>query len=503
MRPRFVSLFAKLALALVSLALLLSLALTALLEASHRAFHLELHQHLFRSLALQLLEENAHDGRRDIERLLGRIRELSIISPGLAAYVVSPTGQILRSSRRTDELRRRSVATEPILRFIGGPARWPVLGDDPLSETRHTIFSAARAGGDGEFLYIVLDSSADGERTPLFPAERPYSMRDALWLMFGHLIAALLAALTAVWFITKPLTQLRQAMVSFSRSASVGRSAAPGTRKLARDEIDQLREIFDGMAATIAAQIDSLRRSDNVRRELFANISHDLRTPLTAVHGYAERLARKPDLAEVERGRYVDIIRRHAAELAILVDQIMELAKLDSAETHPDMKEIRLDEVVREAASELETLADEKGLRIEISADRAEVRGDRTLLRRALHNLLDNAFRESPQGEVITVTVAERHDATVEVAVSDRGPGIAPDELEVIFHRFHRSPGREKQKAGAGLGLAIVSRIAELHSGRVSAENRAGGGAAVRLTLPTVVSPKTGKLIPPGTAVRS
>lgn len=493
MRPRFLSLFAKLALSLVMLGVLLSLALTALLEGSHKAFHLELHQHLFRSLAAQLLRESAEDGRPDIDRLFVRVRELSITSPGLAAYVISPTGRILQASRPAHELRRQSVAMEPVHAFIEGRARGPIVGDDPLAEARRTIFSAARAGLDGEFLYIVLDSSADGERTALFPAEKPYSMRDALWLMFGHMVAALLAALTAVWFITKPLMQLREAMVSFSRSPSESRPKRAAGRKLLRDEIDELTEIFHGMAATIAAQIDSLRRSDSVRRELFANISHDLRTPLTAIHGYADRLARKGDLPERERSKYVDIIRRHAGELAALVDQIMELAKLDSPEMRPDLKRLRLDEIVREAVTELQAVADEKGLRMEIKAERADVQGDRVLLRRALHNLLDNAFRESPPGEVVAITVAERHDETVELVVSDRGKGIAPDELELIFQRFHRGRGGAGQRPGAGLGLAIVSRIAELHSGHVSAENRSGGGASVRIILPKATAQnKTG-----------
>lgn len=484
--PRFLSLFTKLALTLVVLSVVLSLGLAMLLESSHKAFHLELHQQSFRSLAAQLLSEAAPaGGEPDMDQLFLRVRQLNITSLGLAAYVVSPGGVILRASRPNDELRRRQVAVQPIRQFIQGSARWPLIGDDPLSESRRTIFSAAPAGSRGEFLYVVLDSSADGERTPLFPAERAYSTRDALWLMLGNVVAALVAALAAVWFIVKLVSRLKHAMDSFSNSGFEGPWQRVHKRKLVRDEIDQLAEIFDAMAERIAAQIESLRRSDRVRRESFANISHDLRTPLTAVHGYAERLIAKKDLPEAERSKYIDIIRRHASELASLVDQIMELAKLDAPEMRPNLAQIRLDELVYEVVSEVQPLAEEKELKVRTACAALSMWGDAELIRRALYNLLDNAFRESPAGESVEISLSELADRSPEIAISDRGPGIPEEELEQIFRRFYRGGERDPDsRSGGGLGLAIVRRIVETHGGTVSVENRAGGGASFRMIFP-------------------
>lgn len=486
MAPRFLSLFTKLALTLVALSVLLSLALATVLEASHKAFHLELHQQLFRALANQLLSETTTaGGEPDVERLFARVRQLDITSPGLAAYIVSPAGVVSKASRPSEELRRRSIAVQPIRQFIQGPARWPLMGDDPLSETRRTIFSAAPAGTRGEFLYVILDSSADGERKQLFPAERAYSTRDALWLTLGNVVAALFAALAAVWFITKPITRLRKAMDSFSSSSFEGPWQRLHERKLLRDEIDQLAEIFDAMAARIAAQIDSLRRADQVRRELFANISHDLRTPLTAVHGYAERLIAKKNLPEAERAKYLEIIRRHAAELASLVDQIMEIAKLDAPEMRPNLAQVRVDELVYEVVSELQPLAEEKDLKVKTACADLSMRGDADLIRRALHNLLDNAFRESPAGESVEISLSALADRSLEIAISDRGPGIPEEELEQIFRRFYRGRGPDAgSRSGGGLGLPIVRRIAEIHGGSVSVENRTGRGTTFRIIFP-------------------
>lgn len=482
MRPLFLSLYGKLALALIALSALLSLALASLLEESHKAFHVELHQQLFRSLAAQLLlDAPARDGELDTDRLFARVRELNITSPGLAAYLVSHDGAIMKTSRPDSQLRRRSVAIEPIREFVQGPTRWPLTGDDPLSETRRTIFSAAIADTRGDFLYIVLDSTGDDERSQFFPAERAHSTRAASWLMLGNVAAALLAALAAVWFITKPIARLGSAMKSLSSSDFRGPWRPIAAPKRLRDEIDQLSEIFDGMASKISAQFKSLRREDELRRELFANISHDLRTPLTAIHGYAERLATRPDLGDSDRQRYTDIIRRQASDLAALVEHIMELAKLDAPETRPTLARLGVLELVREVVAELQPIADDKRLRVETTGDALEINADAELLRRAIRNLLDNAYRLSPVGGAVEIVISNVAHG-VEIAVSDRGPGVPLEELEYIFQRFYR--GKVGAAGGSGLGLAIARRIAELHGGSVSAERRPGGGATFRIMLP-------------------
>lgn len=485
----FLTLFAKLATAIVAVSVMLSVALAVVLESSHEIFHLELQQQLFRPLAALLLSDaNAGSASKpDLEQVLERVRQLSILNRGIAAFLVGPDGAVLRSSRRHEELRRSAIAIEPILRFIEGPRKWPLTGEDPLSDSGRTIFSAARIeppSHGARFLYIVLNSAAAGGPSAVIPAERSYSLQDALWLTLGNIAAAFLAALAVVRIITRPVTRLRQAMETFDRSQfTAGARYGANRRRWVRDEIDRLGEIFDSMAERIAAQLESLRRSDEIRRELFANISHDLRTPLTAVQGYVDTLLAKQNLSDADRTMYLRIVQRQAGQLSSLVDQAMDLARLDAPEMQPSLGDFSLDELASDVVAEMRPLLDRKELQVPIEAPSTPLRitGDANLVGRALRNLLANAIRVSPNGGSIRVRVAA-NPANADVTISDQGPGVPAEEIEHIFGRFYR--GADAGANSVGLGLAIVRRIVELHAGSISVENRAEGGATFRLTFP-------------------
>ena len=487
----FPTLFAKLAAALVGLGVILSITLAILLESSHDRFHLEVHQQLFEPLAAQLLAEAQAEGaiQPDLDALLNRVRQLAILNPKIAAFLLDANGKVLRSSRPAEELRRSTVRIEPIIQFISGPEKWPLLGEDPLSESGRTIFSAAAVEpptqGAG-FLYVVVDSPYE-EKSALFPTERSYSLEDALWLTLGNIAAGLVAALVVIRIITKPVTRLRRTMEAFDRSqftASV-RYRADRPRWL-RDEIDRLGEIFDAMAERIAAQIEALRRTDEVRRELFANISHDLRTPLTAVRGYVHTLLTKQGLPDAERRRFLEIVQRQTAQLSRLVEQVMELARLDAPMMQLDLEEFALDELAFEAIADMRPLLEQKGIKADVTRGRSTIRisADAALVRRALKNIVDNAIRVSPHGSTMEMSI-DAGSTYAEICVSDQGPGIPVDEIEHIFRRFYRGAEQvETPSNGAGVGLAIVRRIVELHGGNVSVENRPQGGATFRLRLP-------------------
>lgn len=484
-RPLYLGLFAKLVLILGALSALLSFALARVVEASHEAFHLELEQKRFRPLAARLAAEWAKQGEEhDMRRLLAPLQQLGLASSALQVYRVGADGLIMDASVSVAQLRRPVIGVEPMREFVRGPVNWPLKGDDPRSEAGRVIFSAAPLGTSGQYLYVVLQGRTEGEAAPA-AARLSYATRDTLWLMLGNVVAAFLAALAALWLITKPIARLRQAMDLFSRSGFEGPWQRLSGRRLLRDEIDQLGDIFDAMAARIAHQIESLRRADAARRNLFAGISHDLKTPLTAVQGYAERLARRKDLGEAERAKYAEIIRRQAAELASMVDELMEIAKLEAPEMRLSLAEVRVDQIASEVAGDLQPLSPQKRVNVQVEGKLPTVHADADLVRRALRNLVANALRETPEDQAVSIDVAAlAGGAAVEIVVSDRGPGIAEEELEVIFRRFHRGSARQGEPGGSGLGLSIVRRIAELHAGYVSAANRPEGGAVFRLVLP-------------------
>ncbi len=233
------------------------------------------------------------------------------------------------------------------------------------------------------------------------------------------------------------------------------------------DEIGRLSAQFDAMLGELAA-------SEQAQRQLVADASHELRTPITAVRASVDLLARHDDLPSEERGAALAVARGQLEELSALVTDIVDLAR-DGAEPAAALEALRLDEIVVAAVESARRAA--PSITFEVTAEPTIVDGLRDRAARAVSNLLDNAVKWSPQDGAVEVTV---RDGTV--SVRDHGPGFADSDLPRVFERFYRADAA-RGTPGSGLGLAIVRQVAELHGGSVEAANAAGGGAVVRLTL--------------------
>jgi two-component system OmpR family sensor kinase len=227
------------------------------------------------------------------------------------------------------------------------------------------------------------------------------------------------------------------------------------------------------------AEIEALKtrlEAENVylRRHLIANVSHDLRTPLAALHGYLETLLMKEDrLSAQQRKNYLKIAARQSEHLGTMVSELFELVQLDfkGFEIHPES--MQLGELAQDVLQKFQIAAEKKriALKAEIRADLPFVWADIGLIERALENLLDNALRHTPFGGVVSLAVTAS-DGRVAVRVSDTGSGIPAAELPHIFERFYRvDKSRTSGTGGAGLGLAIVKRIVDLHRGEIAVES--------------------------------
>jgi signal transduction histidine kinase len=252
------------------------------------------------------------------------------------------------------------------------------------------------------------------------------------------------------------------------------------------DEIDRLAATFDRMKQRIREQIQELERVDRVRRELIANVSHDLRTPLAALQGYVETLVIKRDeLSAEERERYLQIASRHCTQLARRVNDLFELAKLDAAAVRLEIETVSLPELAHDVAQKFQLEAERKGVRLEIGGERRLpfVEADIRLVERVIENLVGNAIRHTPRGGEVMLST-DKGPECVRVSVRDTGPGIAAEELPSIFDRFYRCRDRDEETSGAGLGLAIAKRIVELHGGEISARSEPKSGARFTFDLP-------------------
>jgi two-component system, OmpR family, phosphate regulon sensor histidine kinase PhoR len=239
-------------------------------------------------------------------------------------------------------------------------------------------------------------------------------------------------------------------------------------------------------AVLVLHDISELRRLERVRRDFVANVSHEFKTPLTAIRGFAETLlAGALDDAD-HRARFVEIIREHAERLTHLTDDLLRLSKMEAGQLALEFKAVDASELLLQCLDTARFGAEQKKLKIELqyAQKMPPVRGDAARLRDVIQNLLDNAVQYTPAGGRIVVS-ANTKNGDVVFDVSDNGIGIPQADLGRIFERFYRvDDARSREAGGTGLGLAIAKHIVEAHSGKIWVESRVGEGSSFHFSIP-------------------
>jgi two-component system phosphate regulon sensor histidine kinase PhoR len=245
------------------------------------------------------------------------------------------------------------------------------------------------------------------------------------------------------------------------------------------------RPLPTGGAILVLHDQTEVRRLEAVRRDFVANVSHELKTPLTSISGYAETLLADGADQETSR-RFLGTIMANARRMQRLVDDLLDLSRIESGRWQPALATIDLEDMAAEAWSDFASRAAEGGVAFEvrIDPDAATVTADPEGVRLVLRNLLDNALRYTPRGGTITLR-GRREDGGSTLQVVDTGSGIPREHLPRIFERFYRAdPSRSRAEGGTGLGLAIVRHTVEAHGGRVWAESHLGEGTTISCWFP-------------------
>jgi len=406
--------------------------------------------------------------------------QLMMVNPSVEVYLLEPDGRIAGHAAPEGRLRRDRVDLAPVRRMIDGAAL-PILGDDPRSADGRKVFSVAPLRVDGRevgFIYVVLL----GEDHDQYAARGSTNavLRTALWSIGMVAVLCLAAGLVAFTLITRPLRRLTDAVRHFDVGGAP-RAVPPVSEGHGGDEIAVLDGAYRQMVARIDEQWQALSRQDQERRELIANVSHDLRTPLSSLHGYLETLLLKDDtLAPPERRRYLGIALEQSRKVGALAQSLFELARLEYGFVTPEREPFSMTDLVQDVFQKFELAAEARrvALRATFPPQLPAVDGDLGLIERALGNLLDNALRHTPEGGTIEVALAPRGDV-VDVMVADTGPGIPADLRDGLFQKPFTVGGARRD---GGLGLRIVHRILELHGARI--ELLDGDGARFRFSLP-------------------
>jgi len=242
------------------------------------------------------------------------------------------------------------------------------------------------------------------------------------------------------------------------------------------------RALEGGGAVVTFVDVTETRRVEMVRRDFVANASHELKTPLTAMRGFAETLL-EDDLPEDLRKRWLSSIRTNTIRLQRLVDDLLDLSRLESGGWMARPEVMEVGSLVHDLLAEVPSAAQEKDLSLTVRGE-GRVIADPQGLEQVLKNLIDNAIRYTPEGGTIRITITEEGE-TVRIGVEDDGPGIPTAALTRIFERFYRvDPARSRAEGGTGLGLAIVRHLVHAMEGEVWAESELGQGTRIIVTLP-------------------
>lgn len=455
-----------------------------------RAYQDELEQRLNLKLAANLVKDSVvlADGRVVRDGLEHVFHTLMVINPRIEVYLLDPDGRILEYSAGEGVVRLDAVSLAPIGELLSADPRLPIRGDDPRHPGRLKTFSVAPVPAAGPlegYLYVVLAGQEYESAVGLL------GQSHILKLGAGAMVAATLLALAGgLWLFGGLAGRLRRldAKIERARPRQVGDPDHGGQdADRAGDEIDRLDASFDRMQRLIDRQVQELRELDGLRRELIANVSHDLRTPLASLQGYLETVLLKSDqLSEAERTTYLEAALRHSAALGRLVAELFDLARLDSGDIRPAVEPFSLAELCQDVGEKFRPAAAEAGvtLHTDLPQQLPFARGDLGLIERVISNLLDNAIRHTPRGGAVTLSL-DGAGAALRVVVQDTGTGIAAHDLPHIFERFYRGRGTSGVSTGTGLGLAIAKRIVELHDGAISVDSLAGRGARFAFTLST------------------
>lgn len=300
-------------------------------------------------------------------------------------------------------------------------------------------------------------------------------VRTVWWqLLLAGAIAAVIALALARFLargMTQPLRDMAEAAGSMARGDYRQRVDV-----LSRDEVGQLAQAFNRMSG----EMEGVER---LRHDLVANVSHELKTPISALRARLENLL---DGVEKPSPEVLAVMLNQSERLSRLVDQLLDLSQLESGAVPLSREPVRLAPLVRRVAGDVSASRPDRAVEVrsEVPGDLPLVDADPERLHQVLFNLLDNAYRFTPAGGVVTVRAA-REDGALRVSVEDTGPGIPAEHLPLVFERFYRAdPSRSREDGGTGIGLAIVRSVVEAHGGRISVESAVGKGATFSFVLP-------------------
>jgi signal transduction histidine kinase len=404
------------------------------------------------------------------------------VNPSVELYLLDTEGTVVAHALEANSVQRTNVDLVPIrtfLRSVAGPVIEPILGDDPRFLSAKSSFSVAPVvspnGTVGGYLYVILY----GEQSRKAALQIERDGRVVLWLSFFTL--ALTVGLFATWlahtYLTRPLRKLTQQIVEHSTQSDQFTIPQGG-------ELTILNSEFNYMQQRIAQQFNQLKINDTQRRDLIANISHDMRTPLSGIQGYIELASQESAMPPASR-LALQTALKHCKVMNKRIDDLLTIARLGGADIVIEPERFSLRELLCDIVAGYQVKANAASvlLTIEVAQDEMgcfECVGDIGMFERMFQNLLDNALIYTELGGRVWIELQQR-DTYYAVRVVDTGLGMTVEQTKQVFARHWSG------RSSTGLGLTIVQRIAELHKITLDLRSRCDGpqkGSSFELKIP-------------------
>lgn len=480
----FKTLYTKLSAALVFLLLCMGLIYGFSTLYATSGYLQNLNQEVNRNLAKNLVADRnlVQQDKIDQKALKNLFHDYMMVNPAIEIYLLDMSGKILAFSAEPDKVKRKHVSLAPIEKMLKGEL---VIGDDPRSLDKQKSFSVtyvpSQQNPDG-YLYVVLQGEEYDAINDIL--KNPYLLKVSAWAVAISLSVGLLIGLFLFYSLTKRLRMLAAAVNQFANSGFLQQPTVLLPYKESGDEIDQLCASFSALTKHTLNQFNQLSNQDHMRRELVANVSHDLRTPVAAMQGYLETMSLSNNISEQEKQQYLAVALRHSKRLAKLVESLFELAKLDMKEVKPNLEPFPIGELLMDVVQKFSSSHAHDGVTLKCHCEEGMpfVYADICLIERVMDNLIENAFTFSKPGDSIMVT-SKHVDNKINIEITDSGCGIEADDVPKIFDQFYQAQNKHRKGSHAGLGLSIVKRILELHGEKISVSSQVNKGTCFCFSL--------------------
>ena len=451
-------------------------------------YYQEVNQRLNRSISEHIADDLPpfKDGKVNGTALKMLFKHTMILNPQLEIYLLDTGGKILSYSAPESKIHLQEIPLKVVDSFLGDTENRVFLGPDPRNIGVQKVFSAHPVYEEEllqGYIYVILASEEfESVASSILGS---YVLRLSLRIMVISLVAAIIIGIIAIWYLT---LSFREIMVVISRFHHGDFSAR--FRTPSRGNMGLIGQTFNDMADEVVSYVNRISSMEKLRRGLIANISHDLRTPLSTIQGYVETLLMKDEaLPEEEKKRYLKTVLGGTKRLHNLVEDLFELSKLEANETPMNIEPFSITDLVQDNFARYQIFAQKKNIHLNASLPEGLplVKGDIAYIDRVFQNLLDNAVKFSDKNGNVNIEL-EKCESTVEVRLSNEGPGISPEEIPHLFVAYQTGRRTKNgQTDSTGLGLAIVKKILERHGTDIRVTSQPGKTTSFMFHLPQAI----------------